>query len=64
MFIGVKKDFLGQVHKFMASITELAYQAKGSTVLYIPKEDLSNVEKAAKDKDLVQRLEGIIDWVC
>lgn len=42
----------------MASITELAYQAKGSTVLYIPKEDLSNVERAAKDKDLVQRLEG------
>lgn len=42
----------------MASLTEMSFQAKGVTVLYIPSEDLDNIENAAKDKDLIQRLEG------
>lgn len=57
---GVKRDFLGQLHRFMASLTEMSFQAKGVTVLYIPSEDLSNIDKAAKDKDLIQRLEGTL----
>lgn len=37
--------------------------SKGQTTLYIPKEDLSDVEAASKDKDLLQRLEStVIYW--
>jgi hypothetical protein len=43
----------------MASLTEMSFQAKGITVLYIPAEDLDDIDKAAKDKDLIQRLEGL-----
>jgi hypothetical protein len=57
-YTGVKRDFLGQLHRFMASLTEMSFQAKGITVLYIPTEDLGHIDKAAKDKDLIQRLEG------
>ena len=40
-----------------------AHQAKGKTALYIPGEDISDVKAAAKDKDLVQRLEStVIHW--
>ena len=42
----------------MASLTEMSFQAKGITVLYIPAEDLDDIDQAAKDKDLIQRLEG------
>lgn len=59
----VKKDFTGQLHKFMASVTEAVFEAKGKTVLYIPNEDLGNTATAARDKDLVQRLESTtIHW--
>ena len=55
----VKKQFVGQLHKFMASLTEITYGAKGKTVLYVPQEE----SITAKDKDLVQRLESIlIHW--
>ena len=59
----IRKEFSGQLHKFMASLTETAHQMRGSTILYIPKEDLSVVDVCAKDKDLVQRLESsLIHW--
>eukprot|EP00741_Cyanophora_paradoxa_P024938 tig00000056_g24072.t1 len=59
----IKKEFAGQLHKFMASLTETSFQMKGSTVLYIPNELIGDVEKAAKEKDLVQRLEStLIHW--
>lgn len=44
----------------MASLTEISHQAKGTTVLYIPDEQIGAVEKAVHDKDLIQRLECII----
>ncbi|KAJ3056564.1 hypothetical protein HK097_005961 [Rhizophlyctis rosea] len=56
----VRKELANQTHKFMAQLTDTTYQAKGHTVLYVPSEDLSNVEKAAKTKDLVQRLESLL----
>ncbi|KAK3256380.1 hypothetical protein CYMTET_34484, partial [Cymbomonas tetramitiformis] len=59
----VKKDFTGQLHKFMAYLTELTYQVKGNTVLYIPAEDIGDPAVACKEKDLVQRLEStLIHW--
>lgn len=72
----VKKEFSGQLHKFMASLTETANQVKGHTVLYLPSEDLTELvdmdwseadgkgmRKGALDKDLVQRLEStLIHW--
>ena len=57
----MRKDYIRSLHKFM-SLTEAVNQ-KGKTVLYIPAEALDNVERAAQDKDLVQRLEStVIHW--
>lgn len=57
----VKKEFLAQLHKFMSGVTETCYEMEGFTELYIPNEDLHNVD--GQDKDLIQRLEGtIINW--
>ena len=59
----IKKEFSGQMHRFMASLTETAWDQRGTTTLYIPAEELSNAEAAAKQKDLVQRLETtLIHW--
>jgi len=60
---GVKKEFVAQLHKFMAALTEASHASMGRTTLYIPNEDLSDIEAAAKDKDLLQRLEStVIYW--
>ena len=56
---GVRNDFAGQLHKFMACLTDTAYKMEGKTVLYIPEEDVSSsLEKCAKNKELVARLES------
>eukprot|EP00736_Rhodelphis_marinus_P013382 Rmarinus@m.14828 len=58
----IKKEFSGQLNKFMASLTETAFHLKGKTVLYIPQEDLEEIDPT-KEKDLVQRLEStLIHW--
>lgn len=41
----------------MASLTETTHRMRGSTVLYVPIENITNVKEARKQKDLVQRLE-------
>jgi dynein axonemal heavy chain len=59
----VRKEFTGQLHKFMASLIDSANHSKGHTVLYVPDEDIADPETASKDKDLVQRLEStVIHW--
>ncbi|KAJ3172703.1 Dynein heavy chain 2, axonemal, partial [Geranomyces variabilis] len=55
-----RKEFSNQLHKFMALLTDTAFQMKGHTVLYVPKEDLSNPDACAKTKDMVQRLESLV----
>ena len=58
-----RKEFSGQVHKFMATLTETAYEMNGHTVLYVPREDFSDMDSSVRDKDLVQRLETtLIHW--
>lgn len=60
---GVYKEFVANLHKFMAIITEQSYLRLGKTFLYIPNEDLSDIDTAQLDKDLIQRLEQtIIGW--
>lgn len=60
---GVKKEFVAQLHKFMAALTDASNASKGRTMLYFPSEDLVDPEAAAKDKDLLQRLEStVIQW--
>ena len=57
----VKKELTGHFHKFMASLTETAFEAQGATVLYLPsKRIIGDVAGAAKNKDLVQQLESIV----
>jgi dynein heavy chain len=60
----VRKDFLGQLHRFLASVVETSFQAQGKTVLYLPAESFSTeIGVSASDKDLVQRLEAtVIHW--
>lgn len=48
------------MHRFMSVVTDLCYKSKGTTVLYIPNENLNDPELASKDKELVQRLESIL----
>lgn len=60
---GVKKDFIASLHTFMMTITEHSMNTKGKTQLYIPSEDLNDIDTAATDKDLLQRLETtVIFW--
>jgi len=60
---GVKKDFIASLHNFMHTINEYSYLSKGKTNLYIPNEDLDDVDACATDKDLMQRLETtVIFW--
>ena len=60
---GVKKDFTAAIHLFMATVTEQSNLQKGKTYLYIPNEDLNDVDTASQDKDLLQRLETtVIFW--
>jgi dynein heavy chain len=60
---GVKKEFIANLHRFMSFLNEQTYAAKGQVYLYIPDEDLSDIEASAKDKDLLQRLEtNVIYW--
>jgi dynein heavy chain len=60
----VKKDFVNASQRFLASLNEASNQMRGKTVLYIPSEPLpEDVKAAAKDKDLIQRLEATcIHW--
>lgn len=63
----IKKDFTGHFHKFMASLTETAYESRGKTVLYLPSSlasvDLAEVTTVAKNKDMVQQLDAVvIQW--
>jgi dynein heavy chain len=60
---GVRKEFMSNLHQFMAFLNVSTYEARGQTYLYIPDEDLTDDEAAAKDKDLLQRLETtVIQW--
>jgi dynein heavy chain len=48
---GVKKEFANNLHRFMCNLTEACHERVGRTQLYIPNEDLHDVEAAAKEKD-------------
>ena len=55
----IKNGFSAQLHRFLASLTDTRWKIDGKTVLYIPSEGLNlEVEVAAKNKELVQRIES------
>lgn len=61
----IQKDISNVMHKFMATLTENANRIKGSTVLYVPLENLDAemLRDAHNDKELVQRFESaVIHW--
>jgi dynein heavy chain, axonemal len=60
----IKNDFSSQMHRFLAVLTDIRWRKEGITKLYIPKEGLDiSIEQAAKDKELVQRLESaMVHW--
>ena len=56
---GIKNDFSAQLHKFLATLTDTRWKLEGKTVLYIPTEGTKiPSDEAAKNKELVQRLES------
>ncbi|XP_043933259.1 dynein axonemal heavy chain 2 [Protopterus annectens] len=61
----IKNNFSTHMHRFLACLTDTRYKLEGHTVLYIPVEALKfSREKAAKDKELVQRLQtAMIHWI-
>nr|AML30862.1 axonemal inner arm dynein heavy chain 6 [Marsilea vestita] len=55
------KDFVDELDKFMASLTESLSCTKGQTLLYVPPVKLgSEFVKKPRDKYLIQRLESIV----
>ena len=56
----VKKDFAAHYHRFMASLTETSNASSGKTVLYLPEENITDIDSASKNKDTVQHLESIV----
>ncbi|MGH0186895.1 UNVERIFIED_CONTAM: hypothetical protein FKN15_022868, partial [Acipenser sinensis] len=60
----IRNNFSAHLHRFLASLTDTRYKLQGHTVLYIPGEALKlKPVIAAKDKELVQRLEtAMIHW--
>ena len=53
------KDFVEEVDRFMASLTESLSYSKGKTLLYVPPVKLT-CGNQAKDKYMTQRLESIV----
>ena len=59
----VRNEFSGHLQKFMASLTETTNELQGSTILYVPTENIKSVAASAAEKDQVQRLEStVIHW--
>jgi dynein heavy chain len=59
----ITKDLVGTLERYMATMMDAANQSEGKTILYVPQDDLSQVEVCAADKDLCQRLEAtVIHW--
>lgn len=56
----VRKDFAGQLDRFMATLTDATHQLQGRTILYLPMDNLDNASQASKNKELVQRLESLL----
>lgn len=60
-----RAQFLASIHSFLSHMTSLHYKLSGLTYLYVPSEGLiDNAEKAAEDKELIERLEMIAEhWI-
>ena len=61
-YVSIKNDFVAQLHKFMASLTDTRWKMDGKTVLYIPHEGtvVPVSPTTAKNKELIHRLESRI----
>jgi len=46
-------DYAGQLHKFLARLTETSHGLKGRTVLYLPQGNMADPVAAAADKVLL-----------
>lgn len=60
-----RAQFLASIYTFLSHMTALHFKISGLTVLYVPNESLINdLENAAKDIELIQRLEAIAEhWI-
>ena len=62
--VSIKNDFVAQLHKFMASLTDTRWKMDGKTVLYIPHEGtvVPVSPTTAKNKELIHRLESMTSF--
>lgn len=60
-----RAQFLASIHSFLSQMTALHFKISGLTVLYVPNESsINDIDKAAKDDELIQRLESIAEhWI-
>ncbi|XP_076145705.1 dynein axonemal heavy chain 2 [Alosa pseudoharengus] len=60
----IKNNYLAHMHRYLTTLTDARFKLVGNTVLYVPMEAMQcTPEEAAKDKELVQRLEMVmIHW--
>jgi len=60
----IKNDFVAQLHKFMANLTDTRWKMDGKTVLYIPHEGtvVPVSPTTAKNKELIHRLESMASF--
>jgi dynein heavy chain len=59
----LRGDWAGEAQAFSSAFTEAVHAPRGTTVLYVPPEDVSDPGAAARRRDLVQRLEvQLLRW--
>ncbi|EAX96997.1 Dynein heavy chain family protein [Trichomonas vaginalis G3] len=59
----IHQDIMPEMNKFLGFVTDSSNSFYGETILYIPHEDLTNIEACVQDRALIQRLESIvIQW--
>lgn len=59
--VSVTKDFEEDFYRFMATLSESIYEAKGKTLLYLhPFEYRGSIKDQVQNKELTQRLEQVI----
>ena len=46
----VRNEFFAHLEKFMGSLTETTNELQGSTILYVPQENIKNVAAVAGEK--------------
>ncbi|KAL8440078.1 hypothetical protein Efla_004062 [Eimeria flavescens] len=56
----LKKDFARQLSTYAGQLIDVVHRTRGPNTLALPYEDLNNIAQCLSDRDLIQRLEGVV----